>query len=217
MIERVIFGFAIMIVLVEPTIAASVVRIKVRTEDAYVNQCRDAINCATVQVTRETFSNGDTDTLLFVSVSTIDEFGKAISSMSTVRVDNSLFVMNRQGTWASVIHPMACVIWISNGLYTEEADSTRKVVDKRESPFTEQHAFRLTERERIQSASAEGRIQGATAEGTAGGPCSGDETSPTTIGINSEVLSSGGFVNSFITVRRTTRIDRVLPEQRMID
>src|SRR4029450_13892918 len=108
------------------------------------------------------------------------------------------------------IHPMACVIWISNGLYTEEADSTRKVVDKRESPFTEKHAFRLTERERIQSASAEGRIQGATAEGTAGGPCP-DDTSPTTVGINSEVLPSGAFVNSFITLRRTTRIDRVLP------
>jgi hypothetical protein len=199
MIQRLIFGLAIMIVLVEPTIAASVVRIRVRTEDAYVNQCRDGI-CATVQVTRETFSNGETHTLLFVSAN--DESGNAIFPVCNVPIDNSLFVMNRQGTGASVNHPMASVIWTFNGLYTEEADSTRKVVDKRESPFTEPQAFRLTERERIQS---------ATAEGTAGGPCSGDETSPTTIGINSEVLSSGGFVNSFITVRRTTRIDRIFP------
>ena len=41
---------------------------------------------------------------------------------------------------------MAGVSWTANGLYTEEADSTRTVVDKRESPFTEQQAFRLTER-----------------------------------------------------------------------
>jgi len=194
MIERLIFGLAIMTVLVEPTIAASVVRVRVLTEDAYVNQC-DGISCATVQVTRETFSNGDTDTLPFVSVSTINEFGNAISSMSTAPIDNSRFVMNRQGTWAGVNHPMAVVSWTANGLYTEEADSTRKVVDKRERQFTEPHAFRLTERE---------RMQGATAEGTAG-------TSTITVGINSEVLSSGGFVNSFITVRRTTRIDRVFP------
>ena len=188
--------------------SASVVRIRVRTEDAYVNQCQDGI-CATVQVTRETFSNGETNTLLFVSAN--DESGNPIFPLFNVPIDNSLFVMNRQGTRASVNHPMACLTWTFNGLYTEEADSTRKVVDKRESPFTEPQAFRLTERE---------RILGATAEGTAGGPCPGDGTSPATvgiIGINSEVLSSGGFVNAFITVRRTTRIDRVLPEQGMND
>jgi len=213
MIERLIFGVAIMIVLAEPTIAASVVRIRVRTEDAYVNQCQDGI-CATVQVTRETFSNGATDTLLFVSanfVSAIDESGNAIFPQFNAHIDNSSFVMNRQGTRASVNHPMACVTWTFNGLYTEETDSTRRVVDKRESPFAEPHAFRLTERE---------RILGATAEGAAGGPCPGDGTLPAPvgiIGINSEVLSSGGFVNAFITVRRTTRIDRVLPEQGMID
>ena len=211
MIQRLIFGLAILIVLVEPTIAAPVVRIRVRTEDAYVNQCQDGI-CATVQVTRETFLNGDTDTLLFVSanfVSASDESGIAIFPLFNAHIDNSLFVMNRQGTRASVTHPMACVNWTFDGLYTEEAASTRRVVDKRESPLTEPHAFRLTERERIQS---------ATAEGTAGGSCPGsDGTSPTAVGINSEVLSSGGFANSFITVRRTTRIDRVLPEQRMID
>jgi hypothetical protein len=162
--------------------------------------------CATVQVTRETFSNGDTHTLLFVSGN--DESDNAIFPLCNVPIDNSLFVMNREGTLASVNHPMARVIWTFNGLYREEADSTRKVVDKRESPFTEPQAFRLTERERIQA---------ATAEGSAGGPCSNDGTSPTTVGINSEVLSSGGFVNAFITVRRTTRIDRVLPEQGMID
>ena len=160
----------------------------------------------------ETFPNGDTDTFLFVSanfVSAIDESGTAIFPLFNAHIDNSLFVMDRQGTRASVNHPMACVIWTSNGLYTEEADSTRRVVDKRESPLTEPHAFRLTERE---------RIHGATAEGTAGAPCPGaDGTSPTAVGINSEVLSSGGFVNSFITIRRTTRIDRVLPEQGMID
>ena len=171
MIQRLIFGLAIMIVLVEPTIAASVVRIRVRTEDAYVNQCRDGI-CATVQVTRETFSNGDTHTLLFVSAN--DESDNAIFPQCNVHIDNSLFVMNREGTLASVNHPMARVIWTFNGLYTEEADSTRKVVDKRESLVTEPQAFRLTERE---------RIQGATAEETAGGPCSDDGTSPTTVGM----------------------------------
>ena len=199
MIARLIFGLAIMVVLVEPTIAASVVRIRIRTEDAYVNQCRDGI-CVTVQVTRETLSNGDTHTLL--SVSANDESGNAIFFPCTVPIDNSLFVMNREGTLASVNHRMARVVWTFNGLYTEEADSTRKVVDKRESPFTEPQAFRLAERE---------RIQGATAEGTAGDPCSDDGTSPTTVGINSEVLSSGGFVNAFITIRRTIRIDKISP------
>jgi len=92
---------------------------------------------------------------------------------------------------------MAFVTWTATGHYTEEADSTRKVVDKRENAFTEPHAFRLTERE---------HIHGATAEGTAG-------TLPTAVAINSEVLSSGDFANSFITIRRTTRIDRVLPSK----
>ena len=194
MIQRLIFGLAIMIVLVEPTIAASVVRIRVRTEDAYVNQCRDGI-CATVQVTRETFSNGETHTLLFVSAN--DESGNAIFPVCNVPIDNSLFVMNRQGTGASVNHPMASVIWTFNGLYTEEADSTRKVVDKRDNAFTEPHAFRLTEKE---------HIHGAAAEGIAG-------TLPTAVAIHTNVLPSGGFANSFITIRRTTRIDRVLPSQ----
>ena len=98
MIPRLIFGLAIMIVLVEPTIAASVVRIRIRTEDAYVNQCRDGI-CATVQVTREPFSNGDTHTVLFVSAN--DESGNAIFPLcNNVPIDNSLFVMNREGTLA---------------------------------------------------------------------------------------------------------------------
>ena len=203
MIARLIFGLAIMVVLVEPTIAASVVRIRIRTEDAYVNQCRDGI-CATVQVNRQTFLDGDTNTLLFVSA--YDESGNAIFLPCNVRIDNSLFVMHGQGARASVNYGMVRVIWTFDGLYTEETDSTIKVVDRRESPITEPHVFRLSERERIQS---------ATSEGTAGNPCSDDATSPTKIDINSEVLSSGG--NSFITVRRTIRIDRVLPEQRMID
>ncbi len=194
LVPRLIFALAIMSILVEPTIAASVVKLRVRTEDAYVNQCRDGI-CATVQVTRETFSNGDTDTLIFVSAS--DESGNPIFPVFNTHIDNSLFVMNKQGTRASVNHPMAFVTWTANGLYTEEADSTRKVVDKRENAFTEPHAFRLTERE---------HIHGATAEGTAG-------TLPTTVAINSEALSSGDFANSFITIRRTTRIDRVLPSE----
>jgi len=120
---------------------------------------------------------------------------------------------------------MAAVIWTANGLYTEEADSTRKVVDRRESPLTEPHAFRLTEKERMRAATAEGctpaRNQSPSAEGDVDeadvlalcaetSPTSA-EASPPTVDINSEVLSSGGFVNSFITVRRTTRIDRVFP------
>jgi hypothetical protein len=189
-VPRLIFALAIMTILVEPTIAASVVKLRVLTEDAYVNQCRDGI-CATVQVTRETFSNGDTDTLLFVSAS--DESGNPVLRLFNERIDNSLFVMNKRGTRATVNHPMAFVTWTANGLYTEETDSTRKVVDKRENEFTEPHAFRLTERE---------HIHGATVEGTAG-------TLPTTVAISSESLS--GFANSFITIRRTTRIDRVSP------
>jgi len=221
MIERLIFGLAIMIVLVEPTMAASVVRIRILTEDAYVNEYRDGI-CTTVQVTRETFSNGDTDTVLFVSAyrSACNELGTPIFPQFIVGIDSSLFVMNRQGTRASVNHPMAAVVWTANGLYTEEADSTRKVVDRRESPATEPHAFRLTEKERMRAATAEGctpaRNQGDVDEADVLARCA--ETSPTsagtsppTVDINSEVLSSGGFVNSFITVRRTTRIDRVFP------
>jgi len=192
MLSRLILALAIMIVLVEPTIAASVIKLRVLTEDAYVNQCRDGI-CATVQVTRETFSNGDTDTLPLVSAE--DEFGNPIFPVFNVHIDNSLFVINKQGTRARVNHPMAIVTWAANDLYTEEADSTRKVVDKRDNPFTEPHAFRLTERE---------HIAGASAEGTAG-------TFPTTVAIDTDALSSGAFANAFITIRRTTRIDRVLP------
>lgn len=194
MVPRLILALAITIILVEPTIAAPLVKLRVLTEDAYVNQCWDGI-CTTVQVTRETFSNGDTDTLILVSAE--DESGNPIFPPFNTHIDNSLFVVNKQGTQASVSHPMAFVTWTADGLYTEEANSTRKVVDKRENAFTEPHAFRLTEKE---------HIHGAAAEGIAG-------TLPTAIAINTEALSSGGFANSFITIRRTTRIDRVLPGQ----
>jgi len=194
MIPRSILALAITIILVEPTIAAPVVKLRVLTEDAYVNQCADGI-CTTVQVTRETFSNGDTDTLMLVSAE--DEGGNPIFPLFNTHIDNSLFVVNKQGTRASVNHPMAVVSWTANGLYTEEADSTRKVVDKRGNAFAEPHAFRLTEKE---------HIHGATAEGIAG-------TSPTAVAITTDPPSSGGFSNSFITIRRTTRIDRDLPSQ----
>jgi hypothetical protein len=193
MLPRLIVALAIIIILAEPTVAASVTRLRVLTEDAYVNQCRDGI-CAIVQVTRSTFSNGEVETILLVSAS--DPSGSPIIPGSFTPIDSDLFVMNRQGTHASVNHPNAVVSWAANGLYTEEADSTTRVVDKRENPFTPPSAFRLTEKE---------HVRGATVDGIAG-------TSPTTVAIDTDDFpSASGFANAFITIRRTTRIDRILP------
>jgi hypothetical protein len=191
MLPRVILALAIIIVLTEPTVAASVVKVRILTEDAYATQCRDTI-CATVQVTRSTFSDGDVETILFVSA--YDPSGHAIIPGSFTSIDNALFVMNRRGTHASVNHPSAVVTWAANGLYSEESASTMKVIDKRENPFNPPNAFRLTEQEH--------RL-GALAEGTVG--------DITAVAIDTDVPQSAGFGDGFLTIRRTTRIDRVLP------
>ena len=194
MLGRLIFALVVVAILVEPTLADSVVKLRVLTEDAYATQCRDGI-CATVQVTRSTFLNGDVETILFVSAH--DSSGNSIIPGSFTPIDSGLFVMNRRGTHASVNHPNAVVTWSANGLYREESDSTMKVVDKRENPFNPPTAFRLTEKEHRLGASAEGTV--------------GDTTS---VAIDTDVPSSAaGFGDGFLTIRKTTRIDRVLPEQ----
>ena len=104
--------------------------------------------------------------------------------------------MNKQGTHASVNHPSAVVTWAADGLYREESDSTMKVVDKRENPFNPPSAFRLTEKE---------QRRGALAEGTAGDTIS--------VAIDTNVPASAGFGDGFLTIRKTTRIDRVMSSE----
>ena len=168
--------------------AAESVRLRVLTEDAFASQCVDGI-CTTVQVSRSTYSTGAVETVLFISA--FDGLGTPIIPGTFTQIDSSAFVINRRGTEATLDHPTAFVTWRATGDYTEEAESTTKVVDKRPSPFRGPTAFRLSEKEHRAGAAAQGVAQ-AIAIDTDGIP------------------TASGFGDAFLTIRRTTRVDRLL-------
>jgi hypothetical protein len=175
------------IALADPAVAQSI-RFRVVTEDAYATQCRDGI-CATVQVTRSTFSDGGSETILFISA--YDPSGNPIIPGSFTLIDSSAFVINERGTHATLNHPSAVVTWGVTGLYREESISTTKVIDKRESEFHSPNVVRLTEREHREEAAAEGVAESIIID-TRGIP------------------SAQGFGNALLTTRKTMRIERLI-------
>ena len=176
--------------LANPAVAQSI-RLRVVSEDAYATQCRDGI-CATVQVTRSTFSDGGLETILFISA--YDPSGNSIIPGSFTLIDSSAFVINKRGTHATLNHPSAVVTWGATGLYSEESDSTTKVIDKRESEFHSPNVVRLTEKEHREEAAAEGVAE------------------PIIIDTGGIQLAQG-FGTAFLTIRKTTRIERLIGTQ----
>ncbi len=87
----------------------------VDTEDAYATQCRAKI-CATLQVTRSRFSNGNVSTLLFFSA--YDEHGKPIQipgfPSGFTAIDSEHFVMSPKGTQATLNYSGVSVAWEAN-------------------------------------------------------------------------------------------------------
>jgi len=173
--------------LADPVLAQTT-RIRVLSEDAYATQCQNGV-CTTVQVTRSTFSDGGSETILFISA--YDPTGNAIIPGTFTPIDSAAFAMNKRGTHAILNHPNATVTWQVTGLYSEESDSTTKVIDKRESEFHEPDIVRVTEKEHRRSAAALGVADPISID-TAGVP------------------PAQGSADAFLTVRRTTRIDRLI-------
>jgi hypothetical protein len=188
MSRRIVFLFLFVILCTDVAQAAEPIRLRVLTEDASASQCVDGI-CTTVQVSRSTYSTGAVETVLVISA--FDGSGNPIIPGTFTQIDSSAFVINRRGTEATLDHPMAFVTWHATGDYTEEAESATKVVDKRPSPFRGPTAFRVSEKEHRARAAAQGVAQAMTID-TDGIP------------------TASGFGDAFLTIRRTTRVDRVL-------
>jgi hypothetical protein len=202
MLQRVLLSLAFGIAIAYPAFAADAVRLRVLSEGAYATQCRDGL-CATVQVTRSTFSGGATETTLFVSA--YDASGNPIIPGTFVAIDSSALVIDRHGTRATLIHPNATVTWAVTGDYREETNLATKIVDRRPPPAGPgPTVLRMRERE---------HLEGAVATGTAG-----PETAP--IAINTDVTPpTVGFADAIITIRKTIRIERSLdtPDQQTLD
>ena len=163
-------------------------RIRVLSEDAYATQCQNGV-CTTVQVTRSTFSDGQSETILFVSA--YDPSGNAVIPGTFIPIDSAAFAMNRRGTHATLNHPNATVTWQVTGLYSEESDSTTKVIDKRESELHQPDIVRVTEKEHRRSAAAIGAAD--------------------PIGIDTAgIAPAEGSADAFLTVRRTVRVERLI-------
>jgi hypothetical protein len=201
MLQRVLLPITFAIAIAYPAFAADAVRLRVLSEGAYATQCREGL-CATVQVTRSTFSGGATETTLFVSA--YDASGNPIIPGTFVAIDSSALVIDRQGTRATVTHPNATVTWEVTGDYREETNLATKIVDRRPPPPGHPTVLRMKESE---------HLEGAIATGTAG-----PETAP--IAIDTDVTPpTVGFGDAIITIRRTIRIERSLetPDQQTLD
>jgi hypothetical protein len=89
--------------------------VAVVTEDAYATQCRTKI-CATLQVTRSRFSNGNVSTLLFFSA--YDERRKPIEipgfPSGFTAIDSEHFVVSPKGTQATLNYSGVSVTWEAN-------------------------------------------------------------------------------------------------------
>ncbi len=150
--KRLALSLIILLVLAAPATAERPFRVV--TEDAFATQCRSGA-CATVQVTRSTFSNGNVETLLLVSAT--DEFGQSISAfpLPSFQIDSSHFVMDPLGLSATLKHEGVSVAWGATDDFASIASSTNFVREKTEDGFT---WSRLTEREQQLSANAEGVV-----------------------------------------------------------
>lgn len=142
----------ILVVLATPAMAERPFRVV--TEDAYATQCRFGV-CATVQVTRSTFSNGNVETSLFFSAT--DEFGETIPvfPQSFFQIDSADFVMDPLGLSATLKHGEVSVAWRATDDFASISFSTNFVREKTENGFT---WSRLTEEEQQLSADAEGVV-----------------------------------------------------------
>jgi hypothetical protein len=159
--------------------------LRVLTEDAYATQYRDGL-WSTVQVTRSTFSTGLVDTILFFSI--YDASGDLIAGGSFARIENTMFVVNNQGTKATLDHPDAVMVWQATSDYLSVSTTTEKVIDNRGLEFSS--SYRLTEKGRQYSADAEGIVRGVA------------------LNITRTMIDSPEFGEAFLTVRKTRRQER---------
>ena len=194
MLYRVLLALISSLAIADPAFAADPIRFRVLTEDVYATQCRDEF-CTTVQVTRSRSSDGVSQTVLLVSA--YDPESTPIIQVS-LPIDDSAFVVDPEGKWATVTHPNATVTWTITDDYREETLLVTKIVDRRPAaPEQEQHPGVLRMRERE-------RLDGAIATGTAG-----PETAP--IEINTAVSPPTiGIGDAVISIRKTIRIERSL-------
>ncbi|HET9489377.1 MAG TPA: hypothetical protein VFR64_06460 [Methylomirabilota bacterium] len=125
---------------------------RVVTEDAYATQCRSGV-CATVQVTRSTFSDGNVETTLFFSAE--DELGVPIPVFPQpfVQIESAHFAMDPLGLRATLNYHEISVAWGATDDFASLSSSTRFVREKTENGFT---WSRLSEREQQLSAAVEG-------------------------------------------------------------
>jgi hypothetical protein len=126
---------------------------RVVTEDARAMQCRADV-CATVQVTRSTFSNGNVETILLL---TADRSGASIPvfPLTSFPIDSSHFVMDPVGLSATLNYKGVTVAWAATDDFASLSFSTNFVREKTADGFI---WSRLTEREQLLSANAEGVV-----------------------------------------------------------
>ncbi|MGH7310578.1 MAG: hypothetical protein ACREK6_18000 [Candidatus Rokuibacteriota bacterium] len=126
---------------------------RVVTEDARATQCRADV-CATVQVTRSTFSNGNVETILFLSA---DRGGASIPvfPQTSFQIDSTHFVLDPVGLSATLNYKGVTVAWAATDDFASISFSTSFVREKTEDGFT---WSRLSEREQQLSANAEGVV-----------------------------------------------------------
>jgi hypothetical protein len=180
------FALSVVILLVCATSATAERPFRVVTEDAYATQCRSGV-CATVQVTRSTFSNGNVETSLFLSVA--DEFGEPIpvAPQPFIEIDSAHFVVDPLGLSATLNYKEVSVAWAATDDFASISFSTNFVREKTETGFT---WSRLTEREQQLSAAVEGVV----------GPVPFD---------TGHVPESEGFGSAFLTLRTTVSRTRL--------
>ncbi len=146
-------ALSVVILLVLATPATAERPFRVVTEDASATQCRLGA-CATVQVTRSTFSNGIVETLLLVTADRGDE-SIPVFPQTFFQIDSAHFVMDPLGLSASLNYKGISVAWAATDDFASFSYSTNFVREKTEDGFT---WSRLTEQEQQLSANAEGVV-----------------------------------------------------------
>ena len=194
LIRGLISSLAIAIVVAEPTFAASI-RFRVATHDAYAIQCRADI-CATLQVTHTKFSSGADETVLFFSAYDADGNSLSPFPFPSILIPSDAFRMNDQGTRASLNYvdfdgvSRANVSWRATGDFKSTTENITRVRDKRPGERS-QGSYRITE-------TAE--MVGVDAEGTVG---------DITFATEAANLVVDDYGDSFLTIRKTVRVDRI--------
>lgn len=181
-----VLSVLILLVLAAPVTAQQ--RLRVVTEDAFARQCRSG-TCATVQVTRSTFSNGNVETILLVTAE--DELGVPIPVLPQpfVQIDSAHFVMDPLGLSATLKYKELSVAWRATDDFASISFSTNFVREKTADGFI---WSRLTEQEQQLSADAEGDVVTGLVRLDTG-----------------NVLESEGFGSASLTRRNTTSKTRL--------